>query len=557
MYLYSDGPARPELQHRVEQGRALAGAVDWPCEIATRFPQQNGGTRHGISAAISWFFEHEEEGIIIEEDAMPDPSFFGFCGEALARYRREPGVAQVCGANPYHSFLSGQKVRFCKWGGPWAWATWRRAWAEHDPRDDEIIRNWACPDLQSWLGRPSAVRLWRNRQMAVQNRWVTTYDFPWALHCLSRRMLSLLPATNLVDHIGHGKDATHCLEINRFFEASPAMPHPMPAAFPETIAADGDIEALSLSGALGEITTPELTASALLSEPLTLLSALPVLHRAAELLDPLLPQSGREIKPKRGMIAGIGAALRRFVRTSSLPPVVGKKLASHLRQVALELGMVLDPLEIRTSQAAKGSLADARISFCAAGEDLVIESLLRGREKGFYLDIGASDPFVESKTFRLHRQGWRGINILPSREVWKRFLLSRRFDVNLLSSVGGDPSVPSLSQGEQEGSETGGSAQHPRSGQLSGVGFTLAGIFGQHLPEGVIPDLLVLNHREQGLEILGSNDWLRYRPEIVACAGGIGKPEVEPADGSFLVSHGYGCVAATRDMRFFRVLHPD
>ena len=76
IYIASDGPRlglEDELE-KVNLTRDLAlNSIDWHCEVKTRFSEINLGCRDGVSSAISWFFEHVNEGIILEDDVLPHP----------------------------------------------------------------------------------------------------------------------------------------------------------------------------------------------------------------------------------------------------------------------------------------------------------------------------------------------------------------------------------------------------------------------------------------------------------------------------------------------------
>ena len=63
--------------------------IDWPCQIKTRFCAENQGCQLGVSSAITWFFEQEEAGIVLEDDCVPHPDFFPYCRELLERYRHD------------------------------------------------------------------------------------------------------------------------------------------------------------------------------------------------------------------------------------------------------------------------------------------------------------------------------------------------------------------------------------------------------------------------------------------------------------------------------------
>jgi len=66
LYVAADGPraGKSGEQEKCEQVRRIATQIDWDCEVKTLFRDKNLGCRVGVSSAIDWFFENEEEGII-------------------------------------------------------------------------------------------------------------------------------------------------------------------------------------------------------------------------------------------------------------------------------------------------------------------------------------------------------------------------------------------------------------------------------------------------------------------------------------------------------------
>ena len=69
--------------------REIINQVDWECEVLTNYSDSNLGCRARVSSGLDWIFKQVPEAIILEDDCLPDPSFFRFCEEMLARYRNE------------------------------------------------------------------------------------------------------------------------------------------------------------------------------------------------------------------------------------------------------------------------------------------------------------------------------------------------------------------------------------------------------------------------------------------------------------------------------------
>ena len=81
LFIAADGPrtdVKGELR-KCERARDIISQIDWNCKIKTLFREKNSGCKIAVSSAITWFFENVEEGIILEDDCLPDPSLFGYC----------------------------------------------------------------------------------------------------------------------------------------------------------------------------------------------------------------------------------------------------------------------------------------------------------------------------------------------------------------------------------------------------------------------------------------------------------------------------------------------
>ena len=135
LYIAADG-ARSEKkgeEDKVSQVRKIVGQVDWDCDVKTLFREKNLGCKVAVSSAIDWFFENEEMGIILEDDCLPNQSFFWFCEKLLEKYKDDMRIGQICGFNPLIKInIQNESYLFSKFGPIWGWASWRRAWNKYE-----------------------------------------------------------------------------------------------------------------------------------------------------------------------------------------------------------------------------------------------------------------------------------------------------------------------------------------------------------------------------------------------------------------------------------------
>jgi hypothetical protein len=72
------------------------------------------------------------------------------------------------------------------------------------------------------------------------------------------------------------------------------------------------------------------------------------------------------------------------------------------------------------------------VSYAQAKEDIHLLRALAGvrHEVGFYIDVGAWDPDIDSVTKLFYDAGWHGINIEPSTKWFARLIEKRPRDIN-------------------------------------------------------------------------------------------------------------------------------
>ncbi len=242
LYVAADG-ARPDRAGEVarcELARRIAMAVDWPCEVFTLFRQANLGCRRAVSQGITWFFDQEGEGIILEDDVIPDPSFFAYCEELLERYRSNSEVMMVSGNNFHGSnYAPETSYFFTRYTRIWGWASWRRAWQEYDVSMTQWPRVRAT-DLLHRLGDGDRdfVSYWTRIFDATYDGKVDTWDYQWLFATMLREALAISPSRNLVRNIGFAPDATHTKDVTAMGANLPLESMNFPLKHPERVLRD-------------------------------------------------------------------------------------------------------------------------------------------------------------------------------------------------------------------------------------------------------------------------------------------------------------------------------
>ena len=217
LLVVGDGPrtSREGEAQRVAQTRAIIEQVNWPCEVLTNFSDTNMGCRKRVSSGIDWIFQQVEEAIILEDDCLPEPSFFQFCQEMLERYRDDQRIGMISGDN----FQFGRRYNqdsyyFSKFVHIWGWATWRNRWQAYDVD----MTQWPLVRNQGWLESlvidTDEIPYWDKVFERVYRGKIDTWDYQWGFANWVEGRLSVLPSINLISNIGFGADATHTTGIS-------------------------------------------------------------------------------------------------------------------------------------------------------------------------------------------------------------------------------------------------------------------------------------------------------------------------------------------------------
>jgi hypothetical protein len=212
LYIAADGSRKDKLgeNDKVNQVRNIATQVDWDCEVFTLFQENNLGCKMGVSTGITWFFNNEEKGIILEDDCLPHPDFFRFCEKMLEAYHDNHKIWAITGDNFQNRIKRGEaSYYFSKYMHVWGWASWRRAWSKYDVN----IEFW--PSLKKrnlWseiMDNPEERFYWEKILTKVHHGLIDTWDYQWNATIWNNHGLVVTPNSNLVKNIGFGIEATH------------------------------------------------------------------------------------------------------------------------------------------------------------------------------------------------------------------------------------------------------------------------------------------------------------------------------------------------------------
>jgi hypothetical protein len=214
VYAHVDGPraGRAEEEALVEACRDLVRGIDWPCEVNTLFREQNMGLRDGVGDALNWFFSKEEFGIVLEDDCLPEPSFFPYCEELLHRYRDDERIMHITGSNVAEEYTnhSVDSYFFSRFSLVWGWASWRRAWEKMSPGLGGLNEFEESGSMRTLIPGYMARTYMMDKFRVTSRRENNSWAYAWFYSILKNDGLCIIPKINLVENVGVGDaDATN------------------------------------------------------------------------------------------------------------------------------------------------------------------------------------------------------------------------------------------------------------------------------------------------------------------------------------------------------------
>ena len=242
LFIAADGPRSnfPNDYNKCSKTREIIlKNIDWDCDVKTLFSDINLGCGYGPKSAISWFFEQVDEGIILEDDCVPDNTFFEFCKVLLEKYRYDEKISIISGSNFDREGIYSNKNEdyfFSVIPYTWGWATWKRNWEKYDYE----IKRWRKINKKKLLDNLHEniehKLYWRKIFDDIYNSTPQDiWDYQFFFSCFLQNQLAIIPSNNLISNIGHNFSATHTINPKSLKANIPRKPVNFPLKHPKGI----------------------------------------------------------------------------------------------------------------------------------------------------------------------------------------------------------------------------------------------------------------------------------------------------------------------------------
>jgi len=265
LFLIQDGARNGNDKLLIQDCRDIVADIDWDCEVHTNFSEKNLGCGQRPASGINWVFENVDKAIILEDDCVPEQSFFYYCKEMLNKYENDTRICYISGLNHFEEWECGDSdYFFAKTGAIWGWATWRRVWSKYydyyvKNLDDEYSKKLIRYQITNPRVAKSRIAAWQSAYDSKNsNKKLSYWDAQWGYVKYSQSMLVVVPKFNQIRNIGIGESSTHARSFRqeaykkyKSFFFIPTKPLHLPIKHPDCMVCDIEYDNLVYKHILG------------------------------------------------------------------------------------------------------------------------------------------------------------------------------------------------------------------------------------------------------------------------------------------------------------------
>lgn len=194
-------PERPEVARTRD---VVVRVLDQLDDLRVRFRDEQVGRDRAVVEAVDWLFDVADRGIVLMEDHVADPTFFGFCDVLLERYADDARVMSVNGSTVHAGPVQpdGEDYHFTRYPRAGGFATWRRAWSRRRSATASWPRFKALSGARAYVDDDAGLAYWTHLFDAAATGATTDWEPTWTLAHWLDNGLAVAPRANLVEDVG-------------------------------------------------------------------------------------------------------------------------------------------------------------------------------------------------------------------------------------------------------------------------------------------------------------------------------------------------------------------
>lgn len=256
IYILSDQGRNSEEIEMVEKCRKeIESAINWPCNVIKNYAEKNRGVHANIGLGAKWVFQREKYAIFLEDDNLPEITFFEYCRELLLKYENDSRVLWVCGTNYLGEYepRNGASYVFTRHLLPCGWASWAEKfnkWYDDELtliNDKYIVKEMQQTYADKRLYKQQLDSIYREQRRMLREGKFASWDYHMAITIRANNLLGIAPCKNQIKNIGvdglstHGGNSMTNIMTKRFCGME-SFPLQLPMVHPKTVLVDSEFE---------------------------------------------------------------------------------------------------------------------------------------------------------------------------------------------------------------------------------------------------------------------------------------------------------------------------
>ena len=256
IYILSDQGRTSEEIQLVEHCRGeIEKAIDWPCTVIKNYASENRGVHANIGLGAKWVFEREKYAIFLEDDNLPEVTFFDYCKELLEKYDNDNRIIWICGTNYLGEYTPENKASymFTRHLLPCGWASWSDKFNKYYDEslslaeDDNVMSEMKQSYSDEKLYKQQLESIFREKRRKERGERFGSWDYHMALTIRANNLFGIAPCKNQIKNIGvdsmsiHGGNSMANIMTRRFCNIE-SHPLEFPLIHPRTVLTDSGFE---------------------------------------------------------------------------------------------------------------------------------------------------------------------------------------------------------------------------------------------------------------------------------------------------------------------------
>jgi hypothetical protein len=220
VYISANAPANTEEKFYTDAIKDAIDSIEWECSVYKKYENEHiSDCSASITKGINWFFDQVECGVILEDDCVPDPSFFSMCEALLLKYKNRKDIYHISGTNLNYDHDSPPQLLQGLFSMPsWGWATWKDRWDKYTPE----MNNWN--DHKDLIKKTVKDHDYWEHFLKFNEMGKVAWDIQWNVDIWINGGKVIIPSYNTVRNIGFGKLATFTTNTDNIGSDTPVKP---------------------------------------------------------------------------------------------------------------------------------------------------------------------------------------------------------------------------------------------------------------------------------------------------------------------------------------------